>query len=393
MVLSNTRANYEITAERLAELGRFGRGKCVSAYTPLVTAGPQTRQNEIRISNLIRDAEETFVQLGLRVEEGRRATGPVTELKAEFENPEGERFSGLSVFLSPDSHEFLVTLGPVPEKVFGGPRFITRYLLPFVDSPPVVHVLALSLGRAQLYEMGRNSESEVRPDDMPRSLQEIAAFEDPEKSLQHRGKDFSTQYHGHGAAKDSGEQLELDYIRQVARAVDARMESNRTPLLLACTDVIATEFRKQSGYRHVEGTSLTGNVEHLTPGQLRDRAWEAIDRTRLDDAKATEHFLALISSQQDGVVTGVAEVIQMAYQGRVSELLFPDTLQAFGTFNQDTGEAVAGRLPEGASTDIDDLVDLAALLTLQQGGTVKVVSQDKDEPEDLPHEAVAVLRS
>lgn len=396
MVQSNTTVIHSLSRDRIVELGGSRQGPCVTVYTPLETAGTETRQNEIRISNQASEAAEMFERSGLKADEAKKIVLPLTEIATQMEDPSGQRYPGLVSFLSPEESEVFASPLRFEERTIGGSRFITRHLLPMLDAPQVVYTLALSLGEAKLYEMTRETQEDISPKEMPGSLQALEAFEDPEKSIQQHSPDSggdATVFHGHGGAKDSGDQLEEDYIRAVAEAVNTFLESRNGPLLIASTEELQAQYLQFNRYKDVIEDGLTGNFEHRSPAQLRDDAWEVMDARTGDRAtEIRERFLNFASSAPDSVVRGVLPIVSLAYQGRVSELLFPETLQTSGLFDAETGEAE--EVHEGVDDAlVDDLVDLAAVLALQNGGEVHAVPDPNNGDGGLPQEMVAVLRS
>ena len=78
--------------------------------------------------------------------------------------------------------------------------------------------------------------------------------------------------------------------------------------------------------------------------------------------------------------------MRAAHQGRIGTLLLHDRAQVWGRYDSDADSLEAG--PEFESSG-EDLLGIAAMKTLQNGGDVHVMS-----PEELPGEAdaVALLR-
>jgi hypothetical protein len=344
MVQTPTDINTMITAGRIVEIGTFSNGPCVSVHTPLVKAGPQTRQNEIRLSNQAKKAEQLFVQLGLESKDARRAVEPLSDLNASVASPDWVGRPGVVTFLNTHFSQSIAVPLEIEEMVIGGPKFITRYLLPFINVPSIIYVLMLSLGETKLFAVSRNSQEEVRPEGMPANLDELAQYEDPEKSVQRHGTASSAVFHGHGAAKDSGEELAREYVRQIATSVDKHLGERAEPLLLAATDEIAAEFRRFSSHPNLVASSISGNIGRLSPAQVRDLAWPVIDAELSQMRKRSDQrFYDAISSDTQNFVKGVRSVLEMAHQGRVHEFLFLDTAQAFGAFDPQGGPYIGIR--------------------------------------------------
>src|SRR5438067_2648504 len=89
-----------LSLSELKALAADHEGGHVSIYLPVEPAGPETRQNTIRLKNLIRDAEEKLQEWGLRSTEALELLRPIWELETDTDFWQ-EREEGLALLLKP----------------------------------------------------------------------------------------------------------------------------------------------------------------------------------------------------------------------------------------------------------------------------------------------------
>ncbi|HEY9709015.1 MAG TPA: hypothetical protein V6D48_12510, partial [Oculatellaceae cyanobacterium] len=130
---------------------------------------------------------------------------------------------------------------------------------------------------------------------------------------------------------------------------------------------------------------IAGNPELLKPEELQAKAWEIVEPLFLkEQQEAIKHYKELTATGRTS--TDIKEVVPAAYFSRVEQLFVPVGVQQWGLFNPDLNTINLHSEPELGD---EDLLDLAAIQTILNGGTVYAV-----EPEKVPDEAplAAVFR-
>lgn len=89
------------------------------------------------------------------------------------------------------------------------------------------------------------------------------------------------------------------------------------------------------------------------------------------EAQAIEQYYQLANSERAS--SNLAEIVAAAHYGRVDILFTQLEHQQWGTFNSDTGEVA---LLDEAEPGADELLDVAAVQTLLNGGTVYSLTAD-----------------
>jgi hypothetical protein len=134
-------------------------------------------------------------------------------------------------------------------------------------------------------------------------------------------------------------------------------------------------YREASTYANLMEEGIAGNPEGLKPEELRDGAWKIVAPNFL---RAQEEAMAQYRERAGTGRTSksVEEVVSSAYDGRVDFLFVAKDTQLWGVFDP---EARTIRVHDGPEPGDEDLLDLAAVHTFLNGGTVYAL-----KPEEIP---------
>ncbi len=361
----------------------------VSIYMPTHRAGDQIRQDPIRLKNLLRTAEEELAERGMRPAEARQLLEPARNLidDASFWRNQSD---GLALLLSArDLHTYRLPLD-LDERVVVGQQFHLKPLLPVLSGDGRFYVLALSQGGIRLLEGTRYSIDPVGLEDVPTSLAEALQFDDPEKEFQFRtttapphgqggpttsgtGGDRPAVFYGTGAATEDDKQRIFRFFQKVDAGLQTRLGEDRTPLVLAGVDYLLPLYREASSYRHIVPEGVEGSPKELSDRELHRRAWELVEpifRQAQEDAARDFRVLA----GQERATSDTRQAVAAAYYGRVDTLFVARGQELWGSFDPDTNEVHPHQERHEAH---GDLLDMAAIATLFNGGTVFVVPADQ----------------
>lgn len=359
-------------------------GVCVSLYMPTHQAGPERyEENRIRFKNLLKKAETHLLEAdlpGMKVRDVSRLLEPAQGL---LENGRfwAHQSEGLAIFLNFDNaYTYNLPLN-FEEMVLVGQHFHIKPLLPLFAGNGRFFLLALSQNQVRLLQGTRHSVSEVELGEaVPANLQEAIAFDDPEDHLQFHTSTANPggavsqdgMFHGHSAAEE-----EKDFIFRYFRQIDDGLRQvlyaeAAVPLLLAGVDYLHPIYRRANSYPYLLEAGIQGNPEHWRNDELHERAWPLIEP---HFAQAQQQALARFQQALNGKQASyqLTEIIAAAHYGRIDTLFTPLTKQLWGHFNQQTGEVT---LEPESTPDNNDLLDLAAIQTLLNSGTVYAVPAD-----------------
>jgi hypothetical protein len=362
-------------------------GVCLSLYMPTHQAGPERyEENRIRFKNLLKKAETKLLEADLPGMKARDVSRLLEPAEGLLENGRfwAHQSEGLAIFLNFDNAYTYNLPLDFEEMVLVGQRFHIKPLLPLFTGNGRFFLLALSQNQVRLLQGTRHSVSEIELGDaVPANLQEAIAFDDPEDELQLHTSTASPggmgkqegMFFGHSASEEEKDfifryfrQID-DGLRQVLEVSRLPYEESAVPLLLAGVDYLHPIYRRANSYPYLLEEGIHGNPEHWRNEELHERAWPLVEpHFAQAQQQALARFHQALNSKQASYQ--ITEVIAAAYYGRVDTLFTPLTKQLWGRFNQQTGEVT---LEPDSMPDNDDLLDMAAIQTLLNGGAVYAV--------------------
>jgi hypothetical protein len=379
-----------ITKKEIEKLASVEANYCSSLYLPTIQFGSETQQNPIRLKNLVQNAAAQLEKTAWSPPDIKQYLSPVRDLVENHEFWENQR-EGLALFLDPDDlFQYRLPI-EFQETLAVSNRFHLKPLFPLVDQENDFFILAISLRNVRLYKGNNYHVGEIDDIDLPKGIEEALGYDDPEKQLQHQtlsrtGSGHPAIHHGHGDDYDQKENIQR-YLQMVDHSVNRYFKDKRTPLVLAGVDYILSIYREVNSYDHLIEEGVSGNPESLPSDQLHRKAWEAVKPIIQDNhSTALERYLYLYSSENDKTANQVQEVLPAAYFGRIESLFVAIDQNQWGVFNPETNTT---DLHQEMNPDNHDLLDLAAIYTYQNGGSVYAVKSEK-----IPGEAglAAILR-
>jgi hypothetical protein len=371
----------------VGELLDISEETCVSLYMPSHRAGPETRQDPVRLKNLLGRAEEALLERGLRRPDARELLAPAERLMGdgEFWQHQGD---GLALFLSGSLGRVYRLPTTFDELVVVNDRFHVKPLLRLLTGDGRFLVLALSRNQIRLLEGTRQTVSEVELEDVPRSLAEVAVHREMRSVQWHTGTPGggggrrAAVFHGHGPEED--EEIVRKYLRGIDQGLRQAVPDERSPLVLVGAEPLPDLYRHVTSYPNVLSEGVAGNPDDLRPEELHERAWAVVEpHFRRETETAAERY-----RQANGTgltAAGAVDVVEPAFHGRVDTLWVAVGIQRWGRYRPEGGVEVRDRPQPGDQ----DLLDLAAVQTLFHGGTVYAVDPG-DVPDDAP--VAALLR-
>lgn len=364
-----------VARSQLGLLANMAGKGCVSIYLPTHRAGVETRQDPIRLKNLLHQVEDAFEGRGLDGAEIEAELKPVRALIEDYDFWQHQE-DGLAIFRSPDLFFRYRVDVRLPELAVVGERFHLKPLLPYISGDGRFYVLALSQNRARLFRATRDSIIELQPEGMPASLAEALRSRIPERQLQahsasafHRGRGVAI-FHGHGGGEESKKELLLAYFRRIDQGIRDLLAEERVPLILAAVDYLCPIYRRANTSPELLADWISGNPDSLTARELHERAQPLASEHFLKTRqKAADQYLEAWHTQRASNRPG--DVLAAAHHGRVQSLFVAVGVQLWGNFNARTSEI---SVCDGPSPEAQDLLNLAAIQTFANGGAVYAVT-------------------
>lgn len=385
-VISGVAESMDVfSADRLKGLlGRF-KGPCVSLYLPTHRTITETGEDRIRLKNLIRESESRLEALGHRSSDARGLLEPAARLL------EDDLFwkhlaDGLAILISKDQFHAIRLPLRFPERVVVTDRFYLKPLLPLFTQDGRFYVLALSQNQLRLLEGARDTVHEVNLQNVPKSLAEALKYDVLEKQLQvHGGGPRVGMFHGHDPGSADFKENIHRYFQQVDKGLHELLREQHVPLVLAGVDYLLPIYREANTYPHLLEKGITGNFDRVIASELHDQAWPIVQP---HFSQALDAALARYEKEMKVGKTfrHVEKLLPAAQYGRIDTLFVAEGTPIWGLFKSADDKVVVH--PEVQPGD-EDLSDIAAMLTILNGGTVHPVP-----PARMPERAklAAILR-
>ena len=347
---------------------------CISIFMPTHPEAAHDEQDQIRLKNLIRQAEKSINETALAPE----SLNPMLEKSRQLLQEIALRrpaTDGLAVFLSTDHfHTYSLPL-KFEELLVAANRFHIKPLLPLFNSDGRFYVLAVSQKTVRMLQCTRYSAMEIDLPGVSGGLQKVLNYDDSGKELQfHTGSTDgdgrrSAMFHGHGVGVDDAKVELAHYFRKVDEAARKTLQNEMAPLVLAGVDYLLPLYRSVSGYSNLVNGGIAGNPDDLPAQALHAKAWEIVQpyfaKSQADAAARLQQYAGTGLASDD-----LREIVPATVQGRVDTLFVAEGQQCWGIFDAIANEV---KLDEEATAGNEDLLNLIAVETLMNGGRVYAV--------------------
>jgi hypothetical protein len=362
----------------------------VSIYLPTDRTGAQSQRDQIKLKNLIRDAEERMASSGVRVPDARSMLQPAQELLRD-----GSLWrtldDGLALFISRRRFRHFTFTDAAPELVVVADRFHLKPLLAVLGADTRFYLLSVSQNSVNFYEASRSSVDALQLKDMPKSMEDALKYDDPEQEVRFRstgragaGQRVSVGY-GSGVTADEHKTNLLRFFHLLDDSLKPFLAGKKEPLVFAGVDYLFPIFKLANTYPNLMAENVMGNPESLGVAEIHKQAWSLIERRHMDAREqAAERYRQLAGTGK--TLDGVADVVRAATIGRIDTLFVPKGVQVWGLVDEASGLV---ELHDEPATRDQDMLDLAAVQTLVNGGTLFTVDK-----QDVPggNTVAAVLR-
>ena len=373
-----------LTRESLRQLLTESATPCLSLYQPTHRTFPEREQDPIRFKALIR-------QLESMLRERKDVSEPLIEdlLKPLRTLAQAQEFwnhslDGLAAFSAPGHFQVFHLQRRVPELAVVNDRPSIRPLVRIVQSADRYQILCLTLERVRLYEGNRDGISRVPlAEGVPETLEAALGSELTEKGQsglpQGYGRASERAGSMHAESGGSGKQDEINsdrerFFRLLDKAIlEHHSRPTELPLLLAALPDNQAMFRALSRNEFLlpEGIPLDPGL--LNDQQLRDKSWQVMQPRYLKRLEGlVGQFQALANRGQSSDQLNL--IAQATREGRVSTLLVEADRKIPGHADQSAGQALE---VDSEQSNWADLLEELASWTIQQGGEVVVVPQER----------------
>ena len=270
------------TPAELKLLMEDGAGPRISLYMPTHRSGAGYRENQLKLKNLIKTAEDSLKEQG--IDNPEAITGSAKSLVEDTSFWEG-RSDGLALFMSDYTFKYYRLPLSFDELAVVSSRFHIKPLVRFLADSGQFFILCLSQNDVKLYQATRYSTREMDlGDEVPTSLDEYMKYDETEAQLQYHsgtsdvtgvgGEKRRAMYHGQGVGTDRPKDRLKEFFNQVSRGLNKVLPDQNSPLVLAGLDSQCATYREVNNYPRLMDDWVSGNFKELSEEKLAEKAWE-----------------------------------------------------------------------------------------------------------------------
>jgi hypothetical protein len=381
--------------EQLAALGGAGTAPVVSIYLPTHEKGREVRQDPIRMRNALATVTQRLVEAGHRRPDVDAWLAPAHALE-EDQIFWRHQAKGIAVFVGP-SGLFQVHKLPaeVQEQQVIGRNAYVKPLLPLLADDGHYYVLTAQADDTRLYVGTRHSLAEMHVD-MERSVESVTAETDYENT-RHAAPPARPRSAGpvgmpgtHNFGEDPEEQRHaqlIEHLRRVMNALEREFSGNKAPIVVVAQPNVQGHLRALAKNVELYPEGIQADPDALSEAELHERTYELVRPVFASvREKALDKFRMLAGQGDARAAVDLGQIVPAAVNGRVESLFVAEGAAAHGTYDREGNEA---RFEPAETPENEDLVDLAVVQTLANGGSAWVLPQDQ-MPRDVA--ACAILR-
>lgn len=353
-------------------------GPSVSIFMPVARAVPEARQNPIRLRNLLREVEAKLEQFGLTAPEIKLFMQPAYDLNNdEFWQ---HRRDGMALFVDAEGSQHYHLPYPMEAAALVGQHWHLKPLLPVLMAARTFYILAISRNLVRFWQATPFGFLEIELTGVPASMKDSLESDHFERELQFhsagptRAGGRDVHFYGTGSTSLDEKGLLRQYLLGVDRAVLAKLKDERVPLVVAAVDYEASMFRELSQYPNVVPTAISGNPDLETPESLHRKAVDIVTPIFETEMKSSvESLKQSIGKKNQKASIDLRDIVPASRDGRVWILFVSLGRKVWG---KSKGQGIEISTSEADQTT-DDLLDLASLHTLANGGTVYALPAER----------------
>jgi hypothetical protein len=347
----------------------------VSIFMPTHRPGAEGHQDPIRLKNLVRQAEDRLVALGLRAPDAKKFLGEPQKLLVDdlFWRDQQD---GLALYCAPSFFRSYRLPLRFDETLVVGGRPYVRPLLPLLTAQCRFFILALSKQQVRFLSATRHATTEIPVNGIPHSFDDAMKYDEFDKPRRSRWVQPTGQGrsgHSEGGAvhrgvgiegEDSKENL-LRYCQLIDRGLHQLLRDETAPLVVAAVEYLMPIYRAANTYAHLLDRGVEGNPDGFKPDDLHRHAWRVVEpHFRATEDEAVARFTSLGGTGRTS--SEIREIVPASAEGRVDTVWVARDVQAWGRFDPTDESVQMHQTPEPGDLE---LLDLAAVQTILHGGT------------------------
>lgn len=348
------------------------QGICISMYMPVENESGKTKQNPIRLGNMIAKSGKFLQTHGVSGGAAAEFLEPANKILSDPFFWVG-RCDGLALFLSESAACCFRLPIRFEELVVANNRFHLGPLINLMVENGKFYVLTLNANKAKFYQGSAFGITDMHFDALPKGVVAILPNKDFDRNIQLHGSGSSGSselFHGQGGSADAEKNELTKYFRAIDRTLHPFLADKRDILILAAVDRNAALYREINTYPHLAKTSILCNPKNRTITGLFGKAFEAA-RPHLQQTK-NNAIASFVQAEPSITSTDPVIIVAAARQGKIQLLLAQKNSHIWGAISP-LGEI---DIHQNRQPVDDDLVDAAVVGTFLHRGTAFVIEQE-----------------
>ncbi|WP_114777698.1 baeRF7 domain-containing protein [Botryobacter ruber] len=348
---------------------------CISIYLPTHRAGKETLNgmDSIAFKNQIRETRELLEKHDLSEAEIAAYLKPAEDLLNDnnFWRHQGE---GLAVFITKGFSTYYTLPITMPTMVYVLDHFYFTPILPLLSQNGRYFILWLYREKVCFYEatidkIRQIDISSIVPETMNKALKFDVKGHDQDFTHSNTTVNGTNIVHGPGASKSDEEYERVrEFMLEIDNSMQQILHDATEPLILAGVDHYCSIYRNISKYKNIVPKNINMNEGQENINLLHEKA-VAIMKPLMQQSHSDS-----LDRYQNVAGTGVtseniATVAAEAVHGRVDTLFIAPSNPVWGTYDEKSATAV---VHDQYQRGDHDLINLAAIKTISQGGKVFV---------------------
>jgi hypothetical protein len=366
-----------LNKELFIELASYHASCCVTIYIPTHKSGAAVNEKKdvIVFKNTLQDISKRLAEKEIPVAVIEQMLTPGYELlkdDAFWANMN----EGLAVFISEGYFRYIKMPVAPENEVMCEKTFYVSPLIPIMASKEYFYLLVISKQKCKLFKADAFGMEYINVPDLPDEMMEIKRISEKDASTVRvaNSSGGGANFHGMGGGNPDEKANIATYFEHVDDILYKQiLHTENVPLLIAGVEYLIPIYKSVCDYHNVCSESITGSHEHDDKNELYKIAKEVMLPYF---QQPLEKALTIYANQSATELTSSSpqEIIPAAYYGRVSHIFVRKADHIWGTFDENANEL---NLSDAENPDSEDLLDEALIKTIQTGGEVYVLDQEK----------------
>jgi hypothetical protein len=352
---------------------------CISIYIPTHRAGHETLngQDQTLFKNKIREARASLSRHDVPDSEIDAYLKPAEELLNDT-NFWRHQAEGLALFITKGFSAHYTLPIAMPDVVYVLDQFYFTPVLPILSQNGRFFILSLYREKIGFFEATIDKIRQIDissfvPDTMNKALKFDVKGHDQDFTNSTATVNGSNIVHGPGSTKGDEEHERVrEFMLEIDNGLQEILHNETDPMVLAGVDHYCGIYRNISKYKHLvpQHININENGDVLNMKNLHAKALDVVrplmQQSHSDSLSRYENVAGTGVTSED-----IAIVAAEAVHGRVDTLFIAPSSPVWGRYDSKSAAAVVHKDYQRGD---DDLINLAAIKTLSQGGKVFVSS-------------------